>query len=152
MWATWERLVRTSAPSAVILVRLMVGAVFLSEGIQKFLFPDQLGVGRFMRIGLPIPELLGPFVGTCEIICGSLVLTGLATRLAAIPLLTVMTVALITTKLPLLEERGFWFMAHEMRTDWSMFLGSLFLLIVGAGPWSVDFHLTSGYQSSKSAR
>jgi len=152
MWATWERLVRTSAPSAVILVRVMVGAVFLSEGIQKFLYPDQLGVGRFMRIGLPIPELLGPFVGASEILCGSLVLGGLATRLAAIPLLTVMTVALITTKLPLLEERGFWFMAHETRTDWSMFLGSLFLLIVGAGPWSVDSHLTSGYHSSKSAR
>lgn len=146
----WERLLRTGAPPAVILVRLMVGAVFLSEGIQKFLFPDQLGVGRFMRIGLPIPELLGPFVGACEILFGSLVLIGLATRLAAIPLLTIMTVALVTTKLPLLVERGFWSMAHEMRTDWSMFLGSLLLLIVGAGPWSLDSLLEAGHSSPKS--
>jgi uncharacterized membrane protein YphA (DoxX/SURF4 family) len=109
-------------------------------------------VGRFTRIGLPIPELLAPFVGTFEILCGGLVLIGLATRLAAIPMLTIMTVALITTKIPLLEERGFWSMAHEMRTDWSMFLGSLFLLITGPGPWSVDSHLASRYTPSKPPR
>ena len=148
----WQRLARTNAPPVVLIIRLMVGAVFLSEGIQKFLFPDELGVGRFMRIGLPIPELLGPFVGAFEILCGSLVLIGLATRLAAVPLLTIMAVALITTKLPLLEEQGFWSMAHEMRTDWSMFLGSLFLLIVGAGPWSVDSHFASRYTPSKPPR
>jgi uncharacterized membrane protein YphA (DoxX/SURF4 family) len=148
----WKRLASTNAPSVVVIIRLMVGAVFLSEGIQKFLFPDQLGVGRFTRIGLPIPELLAPFVGTFEILCGGLVLIGLATRLAAIPMLTIMTVALITTKIPLLEERGFWSMAHEMRTDWSMFLGSLFLLITGPGPWSVDSHLASRYTPSKPPR
>ncbi|HEX9724715.1 MAG TPA: DoxX family protein [Vicinamibacteria bacterium] len=148
----WQRLARTNAPPVVVIIRLMVGAVFLSEGIQKFLFPDQLGVGRFTRIGLPIPELLAPFVGTFEILCGGLVLIGLATRLAAIPMLTIMTVALITTKIPLLEERGFWSMAHEMRTDWSMFLGSLFLLITGPGPWSVDSHLASRYTPSKPPR
>jgi uncharacterized membrane protein YphA (DoxX/SURF4 family) len=148
----WKRLASTNAPSVVVIIRLMVGAVFLSEGIQKFLFPDQLGVGRFTRIGLPIPELLAPFVGTFEILCGGLVLIGLATRLAAFPMLTIMTVALITTKIPLLEERGFWSMAHEMRTDWSMFLGSLFLLITGPGPWSVDSHLASRYTPSKPPR
>ena len=68
----WQRIVHTNAPAPVILIRLMVGAVFLSEGVQKFLFPDQLGVGRFLKIGLPVPELLGPFVGTCEIVCGGL--------------------------------------------------------------------------------
>lgn len=55
----------------------MVGAVLLSEGIQKFLFPGQLGAGRFVKIGLPMPEVLGPFVGTFEIVCGSLVLLDL---------------------------------------------------------------------------
>jgi uncharacterized membrane protein YphA (DoxX/SURF4 family) len=55
-----------------------------------------------------------------------------------IPLLTIMAVALATTKWPMLAEQGFWFMAHESRTDWSMTLGSLYLLIVGAGPWSLD--------------
>ena len=121
----------------------MVGAVFLSEGIQKSLFPDQLGAGRFLKIGLPMPELLGPFVGTFEIVCGALVLLGLLTRLAAIPLLIIMAVALITTKWPMLVSKGFWAMAHEARTDWSMTLGALFLLVAGAGPWSVDAWFSS---------
>jgi uncharacterized membrane protein YphA (DoxX/SURF4 family) len=89
------------------------------------------------------PEVLGPFVGTFEIVGGSLVLLGLLTRLAAVPLLVIMAVALATTKWPLLWAQGFWSMAHESRTDWSMSLGSIFLLIVGAGPWSVDARLVS---------
>lgn len=139
----WQRTVHTSAPAAVILIRLLVGAVFLSEGLQKFLFPDQLGAGRFLKIGLPMPELLAPFVGSFEIVCGGLVLMGLLTRLAAIPLLIIMGVALTTTKFPMLADLGFWTMAHEMRTDWSMFLGSLFLLITGAGSWSLDARFAS---------
>lgn len=134
---------RTEAPAALLLIRLLVGAVFLSEGIQKFLFPDQLGVGRFLKIGLPMAELLGPFVGTFEILCGSLVLLGLLTRLAVIPLLVIMAVALTTTKWPMLAAQGFWHMAHEARTDWSMSLGSLFLLVVGAGTWSLDARLAA---------
>ncbi len=134
----WQRLTETRAPGAVVLIRLVVGAVFLSEGIQKFLFPAQVGAGRFLKIGLPMPEILGPFVGGFEIVCGSLVLLGLLTRLAVVPLLTIMAVALMTTKWPILIEQGFWPMAHESRTDWSMTLGSVFLLIVGAGPWSLD--------------
>jgi putative oxidoreductase len=139
----WKRLIGTDAPATIVLIRLMIGAVFLSEGIQKLLFPDQLGAGRFLKIGLPVPEVLGPCVGTFEIVCGSLVLLGLLTRLAAIPLLVIMAVALTTTKWPMLAAQGFWHMAHEARTDWSMALGSLFLLIVGAGPWSLDARLQS---------
>jgi putative oxidoreductase len=138
-----QRITVSHASPAVILVRLMVGGVFLSEGIQKFLVPDQLGVGRFLKIGLPMPDLLAPFVGGCEIVCGSLVLLGLFTRLAVIPLLVIMSVALATTKWPMLVDQGFWYMAHEARTDWSMFLGSLYLLIVGAGRWSLDHRLAS---------
>jgi uncharacterized membrane protein YphA (DoxX/SURF4 family) len=134
----WLRVTSSRAPGAVILIRLLVGAVFLSEGTQKFLFPGQLGVGRFMKIGLPMPEFLGPFVATFEVACGTLVLLGLFTRLAVIPLLVIMAVALTTTKWPMLASQGFWHMAHESRTDWSMTLGSLYLLIVGAGPWSLD--------------
>jgi uncharacterized membrane protein YphA (DoxX/SURF4 family) len=91
-----------------------------------------------MKIGLPMPEFLGPFVATFEVACGTLVLLGLFTRLAVIPLLVIMAVALTTTKWPMLASQGFWHMAHESRTDWSMTLGSLYLLIVGAGPWSLD--------------
>ena len=133
-----DRIVATDAPAPVVLVRIMVGAVFLSEGIQKFLFPAEVGAGRFAKIGLPAPETLAPFVASFEIACGLLVLLGLATRLAVLPLITIMLVAIASTKLPILLASGFWKMAHEARTDWSMLLGSIFLLLVGAGPWSID--------------
>jgi putative oxidoreductase len=132
------RILASDAPRAVLLIRALVGAVFVSEGIQKLLFPAALGVGRFARIGLPAPVFLAPLVGGFEIVCGTLVLAGLLTRLAAIPLITIMLVALWTTKVPMLAAKGFWATAHEARADWSMLLGSAFLLIVGAGPWSLD--------------
>jgi uncharacterized membrane protein YphA (DoxX/SURF4 family) len=133
-----QKLTTSRAPAAVILIRLIVGAVFLSEGIQKFLFPAALGVGRFAKIGIPGPEILAPFVGVCEIVCGLLLLAGLLTRLAAMPMIINMLVAISTTKVPILLKSGFWAAAHESRADFSMLLGSLFLLIVGAGPWSLD--------------
>jgi uncharacterized membrane protein YphA (DoxX/SURF4 family) len=132
------RTVTTSAPAAVILVRLLVGGVFLSEGIQKFLFPDALGVGRFIKIGIPAACVLAPFVGVVEIVGGLLLIVGLLTRLAAIPLIIDMLVAIATTKIPILVESGFWAAAHEARTDYAMLLGLIFLLLVGAGPLSVD--------------
>jgi putative oxidoreductase len=139
----FNKAVATTAPAAVILIRLIVGAVFLSEGIQKFLFPGELGVGRFVNIGIPAPEVMAPFVGVFEIGCGILILLGLLTRLAAIPMIINMLVAISSTKIPMLLNKGFWAMAHEARTDWSMLLGSVFLLIVGAGRWSLDRHLHS---------
>jgi len=136
-----EKLLATSAPSATLLVRLTVGAVFLSEGVQKFVYPDALGVGRFAKIGIPWPQLSAPFDGGFEIVCGLLILLGLATRLAAVPLVVDMLVAIATTKIPLLVKSGFWAAAHEARTDWSMLLGALFLLIVGGGALSLDARL-----------
>ena len=130
-------------PRSVVLIRLLVGAVFLAEGIQKFLFPAALGVGRFAKIGLPAPEFLAPFVGVVEITCGALLIVGLLTRWAAVPLLIDMTVAITTTKIPMLHTQGFWAMVHEARTDWCMFLGALFLLIVGPGAWSIDAWVAS---------
>jgi putative oxidoreductase len=126
-------------PLAYLLVRMIVGFVFLSEGIQKFLFSDSLGVGRFIKIGIPAPEVLAPFVGVVEIVCGVFILLGFLTRLAAIPLIIDMLVAISTTKIPILLEKGVWAMAHEARVDWSMLLGSIFLLIVGGGLWSLDY-------------
>jgi putative oxidoreductase len=146
-----ERIIATSAPTAVILIRLAVGAVFLTEGIQKFLFPVENGVGRFVKIGIPAPEIMAPFVGVVEIVCGALLMLGMITRLAAIPLIIDMLVAILSTKIPILLGRGFWGfslrtlpyygfwgMAHEARTDFAMLSGLIFLLIVGAGHWSVD--------------
>ncbi|APR82601.1 Hypothetical protein A7982_07950 [Minicystis rosea] len=137
----WRRIAGTRAPAATLAVRLAVGCIFLSEGIQKFLFPAELGVGRFIKIGLPAPGFLAPFVGVVEIGCGLLVLAGLATRLAAVPLVIDMLVAIATTKIPILLHRGFWAMAHEARTDFAMLLGAVFLVAAGAGPWSLDAKL-----------
>ena len=128
----------STAPAAVVLIRLLVGMVFLSEGIQKFLFPEALGVGRFVTIGIRVPGFFAPFVGVVEIACGLLLVIGLSTRLATLPLLVDILVAIATTKIPMLAQNGFWATAHEARTDYSMLLGLTFLLIVGGGPWSLD--------------
>lgn len=125
----------------------MVGAVFLSEGIQKFLFADQLGAGRFAKLGLPSPQVLGPLVGGFETVCGALIIVGLLTRLAALPLLVVIGTAIATTKVPMLAHDGFWKTAHEGRADFAMLLGLLYLLIVGAGEWSLDGRLTKKTKS-----
>jgi uncharacterized membrane protein YphA (DoxX/SURF4 family) len=117
---------------------LVVGLVFLSEGIQKFLFPEQVGTGRFEKIGFSDPAFWAYFAATFEIICGTLVLLGLWIRLAAIPLLIIMFTALVATKLPILAEKGFWSMAHEYRTDFAMTLLLVYLVIYGAGAWSLD--------------
>ena len=138
-----ERLLGTRAPASTILIRFVVGAVFLSEGIQKFLFPDALGVGRFLKIGIPFPAIMAPFDGVFEIGCGIFLILGLLTRLAAIPMIINMIVAISSTKIPMLLQEGFWKMAHEARTDFSMILGCIFLLIVGAGSASVDALLLS---------
>jgi len=140
-----------TAASATILIRLSVGAVFLSEGIQKFLFSADVGAGRFVRIGIPAPEIMGPLVGVTEIVCGALILLGLFTRLAALPIIGIMLVAILTTKIPVLlgqdlgpfqvrtlQRYGFWSMAHESRTDFAMLMGSLFLAWAGGGRWSLD--------------
>ena len=134
----FRRLLVSDAPRSVVLIRLLAGSVFLSEGIQKFLFADRLGVGRFAKIGIPDPAFMAPFVGTVEIIFGALLIAGLLTRLSAIPLLITISVAIATTKLPMLAARGFWAMAHEARTDFSMLLSLVFLILVGGGPLSID--------------
>ena len=123
---------------AVILIRILVGWVFVSEGIQKFLFPAALGWGRFAKIGIPFPHISAPLVGAVEIVCGLLVILGLWTRLASVPLLIVIGTAIWTTKIPMLHHGGVWAMLHEARTDFSMVLGLLFLLIAGPGSWSVN--------------
>lgn len=145
------KLIKTDDSRLTIIIRIMVGAVFLSEGIQKFLYAASYGAGRFEKIGLPAPEIMGPFVGIMEIVSGLLILAGFITRFWALQTLIIMSVALLTTKLPILlgegfwglnvrelSRYGFWAMAHEMRTDWAMWLGSLFLILAGAGRWSID--------------
>ncbi|OGS71496.1 MAG: DoxX family protein [Flavobacteria bacterium RIFCSPLOWO2_12_FULL_31_7] len=134
----FQQIISTDNSKTTIIIRFIVGAVFLSEGIQKFLFPVIRGAGRFEKIGLPSPEFLGSFVGIFEILCGVLIILGLLTRLASIPLIIIMLVAFATTKSEVYLEKGFWELLHGSRTDWSMLLGSIFLLIKGSGYWSAD--------------
>lgn len=128
--------------SAIFAIRLMVGAVFFFEGIKKFLFPDQWEAGRFVTFGIPAPHLMGPFVGAVEIICGLLVLMGLRTSLAAIPLLAVISTAIATTKIPILFKTGWWRMEDAGRTDYCMLMGSIFLIRAGSGCLSLDAHFS----------
>ncbi|HOW73078.1 MAG TPA: DoxX family membrane protein [Phycisphaerae bacterium] len=147
----WRSIVVTDTTRWLILIRLMVGGVFLSEGIQRFLYPNELAAGRFLRIGIPVPDVMGPFVGVVETVCGAMVLLGLLIRPAALILLINISVAILSTKIPILlghgfwtfslpklARYGFWSMAHEARTDFCMWMGLLFLLLVGAGALSVD--------------
>lgn len=121
-----------------ILVRLIVGLIFLSEGIQKYLFPEILGTARFLKIGFADPAFWAYFTGSFEIVCGAFILFGILTRLAAIPLLIIMLTTFITTKWPILIDKGIWPMAHEYRTDFAMTLLLIYLLIYGSGIWSID--------------
>ena len=146
----FRSLLNVSAPPSIFLIRVLVGWVFLSEGIQKFLFPQALGPGRFAKIGIPAPEVMASFVGTVEIVCGALILMGLVTRIATLPLLVDIAVAILSTKIPILlghgflgfsapaGTTGFWAMLHEARTDFSMVLGLLYLFINGSGGFSID--------------
>jgi len=149
-----QKLIRTVAPRATVLVRVAIAFVFVTEGLQKFLSPEALGAGRFAKIGIPAPEVMGPFVGIVEIACGVLVLIGLLTRLGAFALMLDMIVAITSTKVPILighgfwgfadpaAHPGFWPMAHEARTDVTMLLGCAFLVVAGAGAMSIDHRLS----------
>lgn len=159
-----HRVTDSTASPWTILIRLAVGlVVFFPEGIQKFIFPDILGAGRFAKIGIPFPEMMGPFVGVVELICGALIIAGLFTRLAAIPLIATMIVALIATKLPILlghgfgpfslpdfKRYGFWSAQHEARADLTMLLGCAYLFIVGSGRWSLDRLIDESGANSRS--
>ena len=124
--------------AAAILDRFPIGVIFLIEGILKFHSPQEFGVGRFIKIGIPMPQFFAPFDGVFEIGCGILLLLGLFTRLAVIPMIINMLVAIYTTKLPVLFRDGFWKMAHAALLDYAMLFGLISILIAGAGTWSLD--------------
>jgi putative oxidoreductase len=138
-----------SGPGATILLRCMAGGVFLSEGILKFVYPNQ-GVGRFTKLGFPFPDATATFVGGLEIVGGCLLMAGLLSRLIAIPFIIEMIVAILATKIslylgtsplplpPALPKIGFWAVMHETRSDYAQLLTVAFLLVAGPGKWSLD--------------
>lgn len=139
-------LMSTDAPGSVIFVRFYVGLIFVVEGVLKYLRPEQLGTGRFAKVGIPAAAFLANLDGAFEIGCGVLILAGLLTRLAVLPMIVDMIGALATTKVPLLwgaaelypGEHGMWDFLHESRLEVAMLCGSLFLLAVGSGRRSLD--------------
>jgi putative oxidoreductase len=156
-----KKILQPSGANANVLIRLVVGGVFLNEGILKFLYPAAQAAGRFARIGLPHPGFFGPFVAMVEAVCGAMLILGLLTRPAVIALFIDISVAIFTTKIPVLlghgylgfrlmklSHYGFLSMVHEARTDLSMWFGLLFLLIAGGGRWCVDAGLFKGKRSS----
>ena len=157
----WKRILSPGGATANILIRLVVGGVFLNEGILKFIYPVAQASGRFAKIGIPAPEFFGPFVATVETVCGIMVIFGLLTRPAAVLLFIDISVAIMSTKIPILLGHGFWgfslrnldhygvlSMVHEARTDLSMWFGLLFLLVTGPGRWAFDALLVSRGQGS----
>ena len=130
---------RTEGPRSILLVRIAVGLIFFAQGILKYIDPN-MGVVRFTRIGFAHPSFTAHFVGAFEVLCGLLLLLGLWTRLASIPLFIVITTAIATTKVPELfrANQGFWYMVSDARTDFAMFCCLVFLIWAGGGNWSLD--------------
>lgn len=129
----------SKGPASIFLIRLSAGLIFFTQGILKYTDPA-MGVIRFTRIGFPHPYFTAHFVGAFEIACGLLLLIGLWTRVAAIPLLIVICTAIVTTKIPELSRasQGFWYMVSDARTDFAMLCSLIFLILAGGGAWSLD--------------
>jgi uncharacterized membrane protein YphA (DoxX/SURF4 family) len=136
------KILGTSNDSTTIIIRIIAGLIFISEGILKYKQAQWLGPGRFTEIGLTHPFFWAYFTGAVEILCGTLVLFGLFTRLASVPLMIVMLTALVITKLPLIDTGGIWTFLHEYTTDFALTLLLILLFIHGSGRWSVDRMIT----------
>jgi uncharacterized membrane protein YphA (DoxX/SURF4 family) len=139
----------TEGPNSTIFLRLMAGGVFLWEGILKFVYPNQ-GIGRFAKLGMPFPHVTADFVACLEIVGGLLLLSGLMTRLIAVPFIFEMIVAILSTKISLYlgtsplplpaapPKIGMWAVLHEVRSEYAQLLTVIFLMINGPGRWSLD--------------
>jgi len=146
---TWLVNPSSDGPASVLFLRLMAGGVFLWEGILKFVYVNQ-GVGRFTKLGMPFPHLTANFIGYLEIVGGLLLLSGLLTRLIAIPFIIEMIVAILSTKISLYlgtsplplppspPQFGMWAVLHEVRSEYAQLLTTAFLLVNGPGKWSLD--------------
>lgn len=159
----WLSEVPPETPGAVLLIRLMAGGVFFWEGILKFVYTNQ-GLGRFTKLGIPFPDIMGPGIGCLEIVGGLLLIFGLCTRFISILFICEMIVAILSTKISLFlgtyplplppapPTVGIWAVLHEIRSDYAQIMCSAFLLIVGAGPLSLDWNLFGDKRTSSGKR
>ena len=148
----WLTSTPVDGPSSTLLLRLMAGGVFFWEGILKFVYVNQ-GIGRFTKLGMPLPELTAGFVGCLEITGGLLIMFGFLTRFIAVPFVIEMIVAILSTKislylgtfpLPLPSSPptvGLWAVLHEIRSEYAQLLTVTFLAINGPGKCSLDAYL-----------
>jgi uncharacterized membrane protein YphA (DoxX/SURF4 family) len=153
----------TNGPGSTLFLRLMAGGVFFWEGLLKFVYTNQ-GVGRFTKLGIPFPHFTATFIGGLEIVGGLLLISGLATRLIAIPFVAEMIVAILTTKIALFlgtsplplppapPRVGMWAVLHEIRSDYAQIITTLFLLVNGPGKWSLDAVLARRSENSAQQR
>jgi uncharacterized membrane protein YphA (DoxX/SURF4 family) len=153
MNAEWSRKTVPVRSQTIVLIRIAVGLIFVTQGVLKYTDPN-IGVSRFTKIGFSHPAFTAHFVGAFEIVCGALVLVGFATRVAAVPLLVVICTAIATTKIPELSRsnQGFWFMVSDARTDFSMLMSLLFLILAGPGCWSLDSRFGVSIHGGESGR
>jgi len=150
----WLQFPPVDGPTSTILLRLMAGGVFFWEGVLKFVYENQ-GVGRFTKLGMPVPAFTADFVAVLEIVGGLLLISGLLTRFIAVPLIIEMMVAILSTKItlflgtsplappPVPPQSGIWAVLHEVRSEYAQLMTVLFLAINGPGVWSLDAVLRS---------
>ncbi len=153
-WTEWMLRPPLEGPRAILAIRLMAGAVFLWEGILKFVYVNQ-GVGRFTKLGMPFPEATASFVGGLEIVGGLLLIFGLLTRPISIAFVIEMLVAMLSTKPrlflgtsplpppPVPPQIGVWAVLHEIRSEYAQLMSCVFLLAAGPGPLSLDAFLAA---------
>jgi len=152
---SFAQLTATRESGAVVWIRLYVGLIFIGEGFLKFLRPDSLGPGRFAKVDIPFSTFTAYLDGVFEIGCGAAILVGLLVRLATLPMIVDMIGAIAFTKVPLLfgsaalypKEHGVLDFFHEGRLEFAMLCGSIFLLIVGAGAYSLDSRMNRSFDS-----
>ena len=158
----WGRVLHPpmSGPRATMVIRMMAGGVFFWEGILKFVYVNQ-GVGRFTKLGMPMPETLAPAIAVLEIMGGLALIAGFLTRPFALLFIGEMIVAILSTKIsmylgtsplplpPVPPQVGIWAVLHEVRSEYAQIMSSIFLLISGPGPWSLDASLLSGEEAKR---
>lgn len=127
-----------------LLSRAILGFIFVQSGWGKFQHLDRV-VEFFSSLGIPAAKLQAPFVAGVELVCGGLVLLGLATRVASVPLIGTMVVAIITAK---------WNDVHEVADLFGMseflyIVLLLWLILKGAGLLSVDYFWSRRCEQNK---